>query len=933
MSAPSPLYLVDGSGYLYRAYFAIRHLSSPAGLPTNAIYGVTQMLLKLLRDRQPSHLAVVFDVGRETFRTALYPDYKANRAAMPEDLRPQIEPLKELIRAFNIPVLEKAGFEADDLIGTIARESSARGIPTVVVTGDKDLMQVVGNGVTLLDTMKDKASDVAEVREKFGVGPERVVDVLALMGDASDNIPGVPGIGEKTAIKLIQEYGSLEELLARAAEVKGKNGERLREFADQARLSYRLATIDCAVPLTYDFDAFLVEPPDSARLAELFKAYGFTSLMRELTGSATLSAEEYRCVTTGAELANVVQELASAPAFAFDTETTSLNPLDAQLVGISLACREHAAWYIPVGHVQKVPSPSTGEGQGGGDGEPEGADGSLPLPLAPSRQGRGDASYSPVPGQLPREQVLAALGPLLEDPARPKIGQNLKYDYQVLRGAGLRPDGLWCDTMVASYLANPVRTSNSLDALALELLDHRMISYAEVTGKGKEQKGFAQVDLETASRYSAEDADVTFLLHRLLLPRVVESGMEGLFFELEMPLVTILAEMELTGVLLDLPLLAELSERFALQLAELEGAIHAEAGRPFNINSPKQLGEILFEEMKLPTGRKTKLKTGWSTNVDELERLAALEIPIARLILQYRSQAKLKSTYTDALPKLVHPGTGRVHTSYNQTVTSTGRLSSSEPNLQNIPVRTEEGRHIRRAFIAPPGHVILSADYSQIELRVLAHLSEDAVFCHAFAHDEDIHTRTAAEVFGLFPEMVTPEMRRQAKAINFGVIYGQSAFSLAGQLGIARKTAEEFITTYKERHAGAMAFLDGCVAGAREQGYVTTLMARRLPIADIASTNYAVRGYAERNAINYPIQGSAADIIKQAMVNIDRRLRREGLASRLIMQVHDELVFEVPREEIVAMEQLVEHEMAHAVPLRVPLKVDLNHGANWNEAH
>jgi DNA polymerase-1 len=907
VSGQSPLYLIDGSGYLFRAYFAIRHLSSPTGFPTNAIYGVTQMLLKLLRDQKPDHLAVVFDVGRETFRTALYPDYKANRAAMPEDLRPQIEPLKEVIRAFNIPVLEKAGFEADDLIGTIARESTARGIPVVVVTGDKDLMQIVGNGVTLLDTMKDKASDIPQVVEKFGVEPARVVDVLALMGDASDNIPGVPGIGEKTAIKLIQEYGSLEELLARAAEVKGKNGERLREFADQARLSCRLATIDCAVPLEYDFDAFRMEPPDNIRLAELFKTHGFTSLMRELTSVSTLSSEEYRCITTNEELAAVVAQLKAAPAFAFDTETTSLNPLDARLVGISLSCREHAAWYIPVGHV--VPS----DNQGG--------------------LFAGTETAQLLPGQLPKSDVLAALGPLLEDPARHKIGQNLKYDYQVLRGAGLRPDGLWCDTMVASYLANPVRTSNSLDALALDLLDHRMITYTEVTGKGKEQKGFAEVDIETASRYSGEDADVTFLLHRLLLPKVQEAGMGGLFHNLEMPLVTILAEMELTGVLLDLPLLAELSAGFAVQLARLEEAIHAEAGHPFNINSPKQLGEILFEELKLPTGKKTKLKTGWSTNVDELERLATLDIPIARLILQYRSQAKLKSTYTDALPKLVHPKTGRVHTSYNQTVTSTGRLSSSEPNLQNIPVRSDEGRQIRRAFIAPPDHVILSADYSQIELRVLAHLSEDAVFCHAFAHDEDIHTRTAAEVFGLFPEMVTAEMRRQAKTINFGVIYGQSAFSLAAQLGIPRKTAEEFIATYKERHAGAMAFLDGCIAHAREKGYVTTLMGRRLPIADIASQNFNIRGYAERNAINYPIQGSAADIIKQAMVNIDRRLRREGLKSRLIMQVHDELVFEVPETEIVAMEQLVEHEMSHAVPCRVPLKVDMNYGANWNEAH
>jgi DNA polymerase-1 len=909
MSSPasSPLYLIDGSGYLFRAYYAIRHLSSPTGFPTNAIYGVVQMLLKLLRDQKPDHLAVVFDVGRETFRTELYPDYKANRAAMPEDLRPQIEPLKELIRAFNIPVLEKAGFEADDLIGTIARRCREQGQPVIVVTGDKDLMQIVGDGITLLDTMKDKASNVAEVVEKFGVAPSRVVDVLALMGDASDNIPGVPGIGEKTASKLIQEFGSLEELLVRVDEVKGKNGERLREFADQARLSYQLATIDCAVPLEYSFDSFRVEPANNARLAELFKAYGFTSLMKELTSSATLSAEDYRCVATRKELAAMLAELTAAPAFAFDTETTSLNPLEAELVGISLACREHAAWYIPVGHTARR---SSGEGLF--------ADHAAPALL---------------PGQLPRQEVLAALAPLLENPEHRKIAQNMKYDYQILRGAGLHPQGLWCDTMIASYVSNPARTSHGLGALSLELLDHKMISYDEVTGKGKERIGFAEVPLAEATRYSAEDADVTYLLHRLLLPKVVETGTEQLFFELEMPLVPILAEMELTGVLLDLPLLADLSSRIATDLANLEQAIHSEAGKAFNIGSPKQLGEILFEKMQLPTGKKTKLKTGWSTNVDELERLANLDIPIARLLLQYRSQSKLKSTYTDALPKLVDGKTGRVHTSYNQTVAITGRLSSSDPNLQNIPIRTDEGRQIRRAFIAPPGCKILSADYSQIELRVLAHLSGDKVFCYAFANDEDIHTRTAAEVFGLFPELVTSEMRRQAKAINFGVIYGQSAFSLAGQLGIPRKTAEEFIATYKERHAGAMAYLDSCIAHAREHGYVTTLLGRRLPIPEIASQNYNIRGYAERNAINYPIQGSAADIIKKAMINIDKRLKRDGLKSRMIMQVHDELVFEVPDAELVQMEQLVEHEMAHALPLQVPLKIDISYGNNWNEAH
>jgi DNA polymerase-1 len=885
------IYLIDGSSYIYRAYYAIRHLSSPKGFPTNALYGFIQMLLKVLKEKKPDHLAVIFDAGRQTFRNEIYAAYKANRIAMPDDLRQQIEPIKEAVRAFNIPALELAGFEADDIIGTIARDCEEKGMAAVVVTGDKDLMQIVSDNVTLLDTMKDKLSGPAEVVERFGVGPERVVDILGLAGDSSDNIPGVPGIGEKTAIKLISDYGSLEELLARAAEVKGKTGERLREFAEQARLSRRLATIDCHVPVAYAYDDFTASPPDNRRLADLFKEYGFTTLMKELTSESTLSAENYKTVLTAADFTTLVKELAAVPAFAIDLETTSLNPLDAEIVGISLSFREHEAYYIPLGH-----------------------------------------DYPGAPPQLSPAEVFGALTPLLSDPARHKIGQNIKYDYQVLRRAGIEMRGLWCDTMLASYLLNPARTSQGLDSLSVEFLDHKMISYAEVTDKGKEQKNFARVELEKASVYSCEDADATYLLHRLFLPRLAEKGMERLFFELEMPLVPILAEMELCGVKLDLPLLQRLSDGFGGQLALLEHAIFELAGGEFNINSPKQLGEVLFERLGLPSGKKTKTKTGWSTNVDELERLAA-EHDIARQILQYRSLAKLKSTYTDALPKLVNPGTGRVHTSYNQAVTNTGRLSSSEPNLQNIPIRSEEGRSIRHAFIAGEGCLLLSADYSQIELRVLAHLSEDRVFCDAFARDEDIHTRTAAEVFDIFPEFVTPEMRRQAKTINFGVIYGQGAFSLAKELGVATRVAREFIDHYFARHAGARTFLDSCVQEAEAMGYVTTILGRRLPIADINSSNGNIRAFAQRNAVNYPIQGSAADIIKQAMLRVVARMRQEGLQSRLIMQVHDELVFEVVEGEKLAMEKLVEHEMEHAVTLRVPLRVDLNFGRNWSEAH
>jgi DNA polymerase-1 len=885
------LYLIDGSSYIYRAYFAIRSLSSPSGFPTNALYGFIKMLLKVVRERQPDHLAVVFDAGRVTFRTDIYPEYKANRQAMPDDLRAQIQPIKEAVAAFSIPCLEREGFEADDIIGTIARDCEARGLAVVVVTGDKDLMQIVTENVTLLDTMKEKESGLHEVEERFGVGPDRVVDILALAGDSSDNIPGVPGIGEKTAIKLIQEFGTLDKLLARADEVKGKNGEKLREFAEQARLSRTLATIDCDVPVEYTFDDFAISPPDNRRLAVLFKEYGFTTMLKELPGSASLSTEKYRTVLTDHDFARLREELRGAGAFAVDLETTSLNPREAEIVGISFALREHEAYYIPVAH-----------------------------------------RYDGAPVQLGLDFILDSLRPLLTDPARRIIGQNLKYDYQVFRRYGITLAGVWCDTMLASYLLNPGRSSHGLDSLAAEFLDHRMISYKEVTGTGKEQLNFAQVPVDKAAVYSCEDADATFLLHRLFLPRVETAGMTSLLFDVEAPLAPVIAEMELAGVLLDLPLLAELSSGLGAQLVDLEVRIHTLAPEPFNINSPKQLGEMLFERLKLPTGKKTKTKSGWSTNVEELERLAE-EHEIARLIFQYRSLGKLKSTYTDALPKLVDPRTGRVHTSYNQAVTTTGRLSSSEPNLQNIPIRTEEGRKIRRAFIAAEGHLILSADYSQIELRVLAHLSGDPVFCDAFAKDEDIHTRTASEVFGLFPEMVSPEMRRQAKTINFGVIYGQGAFSLAKQLGVTTKVAKEFIDNYFQRHRGARDFLDACVRQAEEQGFVTTILGRRLPIPDIGSSNANIKAYAQRNAVNYPIQGSAADLIKLAMLRVTGRMRQEGLKSRLIMQVHDELVFEVPEVERLVMEQLVAHEMEHAAELKVPLRVDLNAGKNWSEAH
>ncbi len=884
------LYLIDGSSYIYRAYFAIKRLSAPSGSPTNAIYGFTQMLLKLLKDQQPQYLAVVFDVGRVTFRTGLYPDYKANRAEMPDDLRCQLGPVRDVVRAFNIPVVEMEGYEADDLIGTLAAQWEARGGKVVVVTGDKDLMQIVTEHTTLLDTMKNTTCGVSQVYERFGVGPEQVTDILGLAGDTSDNIPGVPGIGEKTAVKLLQQFGSMDALLERAKEVPGKNGEKLREFGEQARLSRTLATIIRNVPYTLDQDDMLAREPDTERLNELFKEYGFNTLIREITARATLKTDQYHCILSSDVLERLAQSLESASVFAFDTETSSLDPRTAELVGISVSFRSNEAFYIPVGH-----------------------------------------SYPGMPEQLAHQKVINRLSPIFANPDIRKVGQNLKFDIQVLAAAGMTVKGSWCDTMLCSYLLNPSRGGHGLDALAQEHLNHKMLSYDELTGTGKGRINFREVEIEKATRYAAEDADATWLLHQKLLPMVRSKGMEELLLGLEMPLMDILTEMEQYGVLLDTTLLGQLSLKFSTKMNLLEQKIYELAGGTFNINSPKQLEDVLFVKMGLQSGKKTKGKTGRSTDNEVLTSLAQ-EHDIARLLLEFRGLGKLKSTYTDALARMAD-NSGRVHTSYNQAVTSTGRLSSSDPNLQNIPIRTEEGRRIREAFIAPEGSQILAADYSQIELRVLAHFSGDQVFCDAFSRDEDIHIRTASEVFGLFPEMVTSEMRRQAKTINFGIIYGQGAFSLAKQLGLARNVAEKFINTYKERHSGAIAFLDKCIIEAKETGYVKTILGRRLPIADINSSNRNISSFAERNAINYPIQGSAADIIKKAMLGVRRTLKKEAMKSRLIMQVHDELVFEVPESELEMMKFLVNREMSQAVELQVPLKVDINHGRNWSIAH
>ena len=886
---PQRLFLIDGSGYIYRAYFAIRHLSNSKGQATNAVYGFVNMLLKVVREQQPDHLAVVFDSKGPTFRHELYPAYKANRAAMPDDLVPQVPVIKEVVRAFNMPAIELAGVEADDIIATLARRFAAEGLEVTVVTGDKDLMQVVSERIRLLDTMKDKVSGLEEVAERFGGTPAQVVEVQALAGDSSDNVPGVPGIGEKTAVELIRDFGNIDNLLANLDRVKGKRRENLEAFADQARLSWQLVKLRDDVPLTLDYASFALSPPNREALTRLFKELEFHKLLQEFSAEAQASGEGYRCVLTAGALDELIAVLKAAGRFAFDTETTGLDPLRAEMVGLSFAVKAGEGWYLPVGH-----------------------------------------HYLGVPEQLPRRQVLDALRPLLEDPRLKKIGQNIKFDALVLAHAGIELRGIETDTMIASYLAQPAAKSHGMDALASDLLGYRTISYHEVTGSGKHQVGFEAVEIEKATIYAAEDADITLRLAEKLLPMVAESGQEPLFREVEMPLVGVLTGMERSGVRIDAAFLNALSREFEGKLAALEQQIHQMAGGPFNVASPRQLGEVLFERLKLPRGRKTK--TGWSTDSEVLANLAE-EQPIAALLLEHRSLAKLKGTYTDALPKLVNPDTGRIHTSFNQAVTATGRLSSSDPNLQNIPIRTDEGRRIREGFIPAEGCVLLSADYSQVELRILAHLADIPVLKEAFARGEDIHRRTASEVFGVFPEMVTDEQRRQAKTINFGVIYGISAFGLAKQLNIGRREAQAFIDAYFAHYPGIQAFMEARIAEAREKQYVTTLLGRRCAVPEIHSQNGAVRGFAERNAINYPVQGSAADIIKLAMVRIDKLLTRERLATKMVLQVHDELVFEVPESEVETVRELVRSEMEGAMTLSVPLAVDIGMGKDWREAH
>jgi len=886
------LFLIDGSAYIHRAYHAIRNLSNSKGLPTNAIFGFARILIKLMDDWAPKYSVMVFDTKGPTFRHALFKEYKATRPPMPEDLQVQIPYIKEITRAFNLTVIEMPGYEADDLIGTFARRAEESGFSVVMVTGDKDFFQLVTDKSVIWDPMKDKTTDLNSFRKEFGLDPKQMIDVMGLSGDTSDNVPGVPGIGPKTALDLIKTFGNMKNLYDNLVSVtKKKQHENLIHFKDQAFLSRRLVEIDTRVPVDFDIDSFRYKNPDNQRLSELFQELEFRQLQQSVSGHSDLSKKEYKLISDMETLSAVISRLESADHFALDTETTSEDPMKAELVGISFSLKPHEAFYIPLAHY-----------------------------------------YEGVPEQPDRNEVLLKLKSVFENPAIKKIGQNIKYDWVVLKRHGAELAGVSFDTMVASYLINPSKRAHNLDQIALDFLGHKKITFEETVGKKKPDSGFAGVPVEKAVSYACEDADITLMAHDVLLPKLSDIGVKDLFENVEMPLIPVLMKMEMKGIFVDTQRLRELSKHFETQIEELEGRIYSLAGMTFNIKSPQQLGEVLFEKLSLPVMKKTKKKTGYSTDVDVLTQLASRhEMPA--LILRHRTLAKLKSTYADALIEMMNPATGRVHTSYNQTVTATGRLSSSNPNLQNIPVKTDEGKEIRSAFIPQKGWHLLSADYSQIELRILAHCSDDEILIKAFSEDEDIHTRTATEVFQVFPEFITPELRRQAKIINFSIIYGMGAFSLSKELGISQKMAQTYIENYFKRYKGVKEFIDRTKKEAFENKKTSTLLGRIRLLTDIDSSNKIVQAAAERIAVNTPIQGTAADLIKVAMINIDRAIDERGLKTAMLLSVHDELVFEVPPEELDAVSQLVKDIMEGVWNLKVPLKVNISSGRNWSEAH
>jgi len=902
------LLLVDGSSYLYRAFHALPDLRNPQGEPTGAIYGVLNMLRRLASDYKADFIACVFDARGKTFREELYAEYKANRPAMPDDLGAQIAPLKEAIAALGWPLVEIEGVEADDVIGTLARQAAERGIDTIVSTGDKDLAQLVDAHVTLVNTMTNEKLDVAGVRTKFGVAPEQIVDYLTLVGDAVDNVPGVEKVGPKTAAKWIDRYGSLDAVISHADEIAGVVGENLRKARDWLPKARELLTVKCDVALPVTVENLAPRDRDHATLAELFRRFGFKSWLKEVQepgssgpGAAAPPAggpapdadsqeRRYEMLLTEDDVRRWLAMIAHADTVAVDTETTSLDPFAARLVGVSLSAESGRAAYLAVDH-----------------------------------------QYAGAPAQLGAERALALLRPWLEDPARRKIGQNLKYDQHVLANHGVKLAGVAHDTMLEHYVLES-HARHDMDSLAERYLGVKTITYDEVTGKGASRIGFEQVDVKRATEYAAEDADITLRLHHALFPQIAADDKLTFVYEnIELPVREILFRMERNGVLVDGALLEAHSRELEREMLSLEERAHREAGQPFNMNSPRQIAEILFERMKLPVIKKTASGAP-STDEEVLEKLA-LDYPLPKSLLEYRALAKLKSTYTDKLPRMVNPDTGRVHTNYGQTTAVTGRLASTDPNLQNIPVRTAEGRRIREAFIAPPGSVIVSADYSQVELRIMAHISEDESLLRAFAEGEDVHRATAAEIFGRSPAEVTSEERRYAKVINFGLIYGMSAFGLAQQLGLERATAQAYIDSYFARYPGVARYMESTRMQAREAGCVETVFGRRLWLPEIRSGNPQRRAGAERAAINAPMQGTAADLIKLSMIAVQGWIDADALASKLVMQVHDELVLEVPEAEVERVKAELPVLMSGVAELRVPLVVDVGVGRNWDEAH
>ncbi|ELN6868068.1 DNA polymerase I [Vibrio parahaemolyticus] len=924
----NPLILIDGSSYLYRAFHAYPGTMSNGEIPTNAVYGVVNMLRSMMRQFASERIAVVFDAKGKTFRDEMYSEYKANRPPMPDDLRCQIEPLHNVIRAMGLPLICVPGVEADDVIGTLAYQASQQGMPVLISTGDKDMAQLVDDNITLINTMTNVVMDREGVVEKFGIPPELIIDYLALMGDKVDNIPGVPGVGDKTATALLQGIGGLTKLYENLDDIAalGFRGsktmaKKLVDNKDNAMLSYELATIKLDVELEETPESLLKAEPNKDELIKLYGQLTFKSWLNELleggsgtveavelagsaqassssshaemeTSAVTIDRSQYETILDEASFNAWLEKLKAAELFAFDTETDSLDYMVANLVGLSFAIDEGMAAYVPVAH-----------------------------------------DYLDAPEQLDRDWVLEQLKPILEDDAQAKVGQNLKYDASVLARYGIEMKGIKYDTMLASYVYNSVGGKHDMDSLALRFLQHSCISFEQIAGKGKNQLTFNQIELEQASPYAAEDADVTLRLHNRLFANIEQDEkLKSVYEEIEMPLVPVLSRIERTGVLIDDMKLSAQSVEIAARLEELEQTAYEIAEQEFNMNSPKQLQAILFEKMGLPVVKKTPSGTP-STNEEVLQELA-LDYPLPKLILEYRGLAKLKSTYTDKLPKMINPSTGRVHTSYHQAVTATGRLSSTDPNLQNIPIRNEEGRRIRQAFVAPAGYKVLAVDYSQIELRIMAHLSGDQALLDAFRDGKDIHAATAAEIMGVSIDQVSSEQRRRAKAVNFGLIYGMSAFGLAKQLGIPRGEAQAYMDKYFERYPGVMQYMEDTRSAAADKGYVETIFGRRLHLPEIKSRNGMRRKAAERAAINAPMQGTAADIIKKAMLLVDQWIQEEGNGRvKLLMQVHDELVFEVEESSLSEIESKVQKLMESAAELKVPLVAEAGHGDNWDQAH